>query len=425
MSPGLRLINSFSRFPRRILAYLENILIFLVVAFLQYNNLFLEVFSSELVIDYSLIYIAIMGILWGQRQAYLAMILSSLLFIGSSLLSGNDIISFIYNPDNLLRLAAYVLIGVITGYSIEKRNRDLESREYAFKSLTKKYDFLENIYNETRVIKDELQNQIIETEDSFGVIYGIVQEVDSLEIEKVFSASIDAIERIMKTESVSIYTVSDNEYTRFMRLKTRSNSLNKKIPNSIDLKKNPEFMEVIKSRSLIVNHELKEGLPLLMAPVIDNRDVIAVVSLHTIPFENLTMHYENLFQTVVSLISNALKRAYFFEASLRDKRYIASTRILNPDTFDKILEEVREKEAELGMSYSLLRIQSTPFDNLPELSDILVEAIRDNDYIGISKENKIYILLSNTARNHAGLVVDRLSGYKIRSSLVTKGEDDI
>lgn len=381
MAAGLRLKNAFSRFPKRILAYLENILIFLLIAFLQYNNLFLDVFSSELVIDYSLIYIAIMGILWGQRQAYLAVVLSSLLFIGGSLLSGIDIVSFIYNPDNLLRLAAYVLIGVITGYSIEKRNRDLESREYALKSLTKKYDFLENIYNETRTIKDELQNQIIETEDSFGVIYGIVQEVDSLEIEKVFSAAIDAIEKIMKTDSVSIYTISDNEHTRFMRLKTRSNSLNGKVPNSIDLKKHPEFMEVIKSRSLVVNHELKEDLPLLMAPVIDNRDVIAVVSLHNIPFENLTMHYENLFQTVVSLISNALKRAYFFEASLRDKRYVANTRILNPDTFENILEEVRGKERELDMSYSLLRILSTPFDNLPELSDIIIKTIRDNDYI--------------------------------------------
>ncbi len=423
--PGLRFKNALSGFPRTVLAYIENILAFLVVAFLQYNNLFLEVFSSDLVIDYSLVYIAIMGILWGQRQAYLAMILSSLLYIGSSLFSGTDIISFIYTPENLLRLAAYILIGIITGYSIEKRNRDLESREYSLKSLTKKYDFLNEIYKETRTIKDELQNQIIETEDSFGVIYGIVQEVDSLEIEKVFSASIDAIEKIMKTGSVSIYTVNDNEASRFMRLKTRSSSLKDKVPNSIELERHPEFLEVIKSRSLVVNHELKQDLPLLMAPVIDNRDVLAVVSLHEIPFEKLTMHYENLFQTVVSLISNALKRAYFFEASLRDKRYIDNTRILNPDTFEKILEEVRQKEEELGMSYSLLKIISTPFDDLQKFSDITVSIIRDNDYIGISKAKRIYILLSNTARGHAGLVVERLSDRGIKAALATKGEDDI
>ena len=314
---------------------------------------------------------------------------------------------------------------MITGYSIEKRNRDLDSREYALKSLSKKYDFLHDIYNETRVIKDELQNQIIETEDSFGVIYSIVQEVDSLEIEKVFSASIDAIEKIMKTGAVSIYTVSDNKKTKYMRLKTRSNSLSAKIPNSIEIERHPEFMEVITSRTLVVNRELKKGLPLLSAPVVDGKNVIAVVSLYDIPFENLTMHYENLFQTVVSLISNALKRAYFFEASLKDKRYVNNTRILNPDTFEKILGEVRDKQAELGMSYSLLKVSSTPVKRLPDISDMIIQSIRDNDYIGISRNKDIYILLSNTAYDHAGIVIDRLLNQGIASSIIKKGGDGI
>ena len=423
--PGKKIGRALKNFPRQPLAYIENIIAFLIVAFIQYNHLFLDLYTPELALDYSLIYIAIMGILWGQRQAYLAMILSSALFIGSALYSGTDIVSFIYTPGNLLRIAAYVLIGVITGYTIEKRNRDLEAKDYALNSLTKKYDLLNDVYNETRVVKEELQNQIIETEDSFGVIYGIVQEVDSLEIEKVFAASIDAIERIMKTDSVSIYTVKNSGHARFMRLKTRSNSLRDIIPNSIDLEKSPEFKEVITSRSLIVNRELKEGIPIIMAPVMDGANVIALVSLHRIPFESLTMHYENLFQTVISLISNALKRAYFFEASLRDKRYINNTRILNPHTFDKILDEVREKESELGMSYSLLKISSGQNDPLNILSDAIVNCIRDNDYIGLSRKNKMYILLSNTAHDHARIVVDRLKRHGISSNVIQKGQDDL
>jgi len=407
-SPGKRIRKAINNFPRQVLAYIENIIFFLIIAFIQYNHLFLDLYSSDIALDYSLIYIAIMGILWGQRQAYLAMILSSALFIGSSLFAGTDIVTFLYAPENLLKLAAYLLIGIITGYSIEKRNRDLESKNYALSSITKKYEFLNKVYSETRIVKDELQNQIIETEDSFGTIYSIVQEVNNLEIEKVFAASINAIERIMKTNSVSIYTVSTNGRSDFLRLKTRSNSLNERVSNSIDTKKYPEFKEVISSRSLVVNHKLKPGIPFIMAPIIDNRDVVAIVSLHEIPFENITMHYENLFQTVVSLISNALKRAYFFEASLKDKRYISSTRILNPDTFEKILDEIRKKEEDLGMSYSLLRISSACQKPLKELSDIITESIRDNDYIGISNKKIVYILLSNTGHNHAKIVIDRL-----------------
>jgi len=197
------------------------------------------------------------------------------------------------------------------------------------------------------------------------------------------------------------------------------------VPNSIDVKKYQEFKEVISTRSLIVNHELKPGIPFIMAPIIDNMDVVAIVSLHKVPFENITMHYENLFQTVVSLISNALKRAYFFEASLKDKRYIDNTRILNSVTFEKILDEVRKKEEDLGMSYSLLKISSECQKPILELSDILTESIRDNDYIGISNKERIYVLLSNTQHNHAKIVIDRLSNRNIESSLITKGLDDL
>ena len=415
----------FKNLPREALAYTENILIFLVIAFMQYNHLFLDLYSFELGLDYSLIYIAIMGILWGQRQAYLAMILSSALYIMTSILSGTDIITFIYSPENLLRLAAYVLIGIITGYSIEKRSRDLEVKDHALKSLRNKYDFLNDIYNETRIVKDELQNQIIETEDSFGVIYSIVQKVDSLEIEKIFSASIDAIERIMKTDSVSIYTInSADTNSKYLRLKTRSNRLKEKIKNSIEISEHPEFEEVIRTKSLYINHELKEDVPVMVAPVIDDRSVIAVISLHEVAFEKLTMHYENLFQTVVSLITNALKRAYFFEASLRDKRYIPHTRILNPDTFEKILEEVKKKEEELGMSYSILKIAPS-YKSLSILSDKVVEGIRDNDYIGMSSKKEIFILLSNTQHSHAHIVIDRLKSSGIISAIISEGTDDL
>ncbi|HAJ95836.1 MAG TPA: hypothetical protein DCP02_06345 [Actinobacteria bacterium] len=191
------------------------------------------------------------------------------------------------------------------------------------------------------------------------------------------------------------------------------------------MKKYPEFKEVISSRSLVVNHKLKPGIPFIMAPIIDNKDVIAIVSLHEVPFENITMHYENLFQTVVSLISNALKRAYFFEASLKDKRYISDTRILNPDTFEKILDEVRKKEEDLGMSYSLLRVSSTCQKSLQELSIIITESVRDNDYIGISNKKRVYVLLSNTQHNHAQIVIDRLSNRNIESSIITKEINDI
>lgn len=403
--------------PAKAIAYIENIILFMFVAFLQWGNLFFNVKLPVLKIDYSIIYIIIMGIMWGQTQAYIAMILSAGLYVGMSLFAGADIVTFVYTPENLIRLAAYILVGIVTGYSIERKNRDMESRDLSIQNLQNKYMFLSDIYNETRIVKKELENQIIETEDSFSAIYKIIQEVDSLEIEKVFSGAISAIERIMRTDQVSIYTLSNDGSNNFMRLKARSMVLLDKVPNSIKISDFDELKQIIQTKSTYINRNFTPKIPIMMAPVLEDKNVIAVLSIHSTPFENLTLHYENLFQTVVGLITSALKRAYFFEASLKDKRYIPNTRILTPYTFEKILKEIQNNKAELGMSYTLLQVERNG-KSLEEISERVVRVIRDNDYVGTSDDDSIYVLLSNTNNNYASLVLERLKKAEINASLV-------
>ena len=409
--------------PVKAIAYIENIILFLFVAFLQWGNLFFNVKLPVLKIDYSIIYIIIMGIMWGQTQAYIAMILSAGLYVGMSLFAGADIVTFIYTPENLIRIAAYILVGIVTGYSIERKNRDLESRDLFIHNLQNKYTFLSDIYTETRIVKNELENQIIETEDSFSAIYKIIQEVDSLEIEKVFSGAISAIERIMRTNQVSIYTLSNDESNNFMRLKARSLVLLDNVPNSIKISDFDEIRQVIQTKSTYINRNFTPKIPAMMSPVLEEKNVIAVISIHSTAFENLTMHYENLFQTVVGLITNALKRAYYFEASLKDKRYILNTRILTSFTFEKILKEIQNNKAELGMSYTLLKVEGND-RSLEEISERAVRIIRDNDYIGTSDDGSIYILLSNTKNDYAGLVLERLKKAEINASIVPEDFDD-
>jgi UDP-glucuronate decarboxylase len=411
------------RKPFKAVAYIENMLLFLFVAFLQWGNLFFNIKLPVLKIDYSIIYIIVMGIIWGQTQAYIAMFLSAGLYIGMSLFAGADIVTFVYAPENLIRLAAYILVGIVTGYSIERKNRELESRNFSIQNLQDKYAFLLNVYTETRIVKNELESQVIETEDSFSAIYKIVQEVESLQIEKVFSGAISAIEKIMKTDQVSIYTLSSDGSNNYMRLKSRSRALLDKVPNSIKISDFDELRQVIQTKSTYINSNFKPEIPIMMAPVLEDKKVIAVISIHSTPFENLTLHYENLFQTVIGLITNALIRAYFFEASLKDKRYIPNTRILTPLTFEKILKEIQDNKAEQGMSYALLKVEKNG-KSLEEISEGVVGVIRDNDYIGISNDDVIYILLSNTGNNYAGLVLERLKKAGINASLVVEDLDD-
>jgi hypothetical protein len=331
-------------------------------------------------------------------------------------------VTFLYIPENLLRLAVYVLVGILTGYAIDRKNRDIEAKDINISSLKDKYNFLLNVYKQTKVIKDELENQIIDSKDSFGAVYSIIQQLESLEIEKIFSSSIFALEKILKTDMVSIYTTNNDGTNSFMRLKARSLALEGKVPNSIKISDFKEIEEIFDTKKIYINRKLDSNLPVMMAPILDRGNVIAIVSIHKVEFDNLTMHYENLFQTVIGLITNTLKRAYIFEASLRDKRYVEKTRVLTADTFESVLEEIRNNKEELGMSYSLLKVQNKDM-GIDDLNDKIIQAIRDNDYIGMDKSDNLYILLSNTKENYAGIVIDRLEKKGIFTSLAKDNID--
>jgi len=402
----------------QVLAFFENIILFLIFSFLQWGDNFFKINLPDIRLDYLIVYILLVAIIWGQVQAYIAMILSSFIFVFVNFLLGVDIITFFYMPENLIQIAIYLIIGVIAGYSIERKNREIESRDNLYANLTNKYMFLLNVYNQTKLVKKELESQIVNTEDSFSTIYNIIQEVNSLEIESVFSGAVSAIEKIMKTDKVSIYTINwHNGNAEFIRLKARSVALADKTPNSIKISDFPQIEQVVKNKSVYINKDFNPNIPVMIAPIIDEKKVIAIISIHDTAFENLTKHYENLFLTIVGLISDAIKRAYYFAESLKDKRYIKGTKILNEDTFEKILNEVKKHKESLNMSYSLLKVKQQAY-SLVEISNRISSSVRDNDYIGIGKDGNIYILLSNTKNDYANVVIERLKAKGIISEIV-------
>ncbi len=399
------------------LAFIESFFLLFLFGFLQWGHVFFNVRIFDIGIDYAIIYIIIAAVIWGQIQAYFAMSLASILFIAVSLFSGIEIITFIYSPENLIRLALYLIIGIITGYAIEHRNREIESRDISYKALSNKYGFLLNIYNQIKIVKNELEKQVINSEESFSSIYETLQKVDNLELETLYSGAVAAIEKIMKTASVSIYVTNLKTQSPFLRLKARSNSLANKIANSINIDDLHCYRQVIESRSIYINKKLDPNCPLMISPVIDSENVIALITVHEAEFENLNANYENLFKTITTLITSAIKKVYYFEDNLRHTRYIEDTDILNAETFEKVLLQVKKNKKQFDMDYSLLAIQKDGL-SLKELSKDIMKTVRENDYLGVDSECNIFVLLSNTATGFAHIVIKRLLQKGIVSQLV-------
>lgn len=391
----------------KMLPYFENFLGILVVIFL--NNLLFKnsnsIFNNSLDICY--IYIVAMASMYGMKQGFLSIILSSMLNICTLVNSGISIANIFYEPKYLINIIFYILIGSIVSYAIDLKNNKIYENGLELAALNEKYNFLQMIYTDTRIIKEELQDQIISSEDSFANIYETTKALDSLEVDYVYSGAVKAIETLLKTPKVSIFSV--NKTGEYLRLKAKSTSDKFTLPFSVKVAEFEELKNVIVNKTIFINRSLNSKLPKMTAPIIDRDKVVALVSIHEFEFENFTLYYENLFQVMVNLISSAITRAYRYdEATVKDK-FIPGTEILVNKEFQHSLKQKLQLKESFNLEFSLVKTKES-YSSYDKLSTY----IRDTDLLGLGKDNCIYILLSNT---------DKIAAKKALSRFLSNGID--
>jgi nucleoside-diphosphate-sugar epimerase len=399
----------------KIRPYFENLALFVILFLVQRN---IPVKELNYLVDPSLLYIIIIGIVYGTLHSVIAVALSSLLYIFSSFESGKDIISLFYDSNSLLRIAIYLIVGYLVGYAIDARGRALKDMENKLDTANGKLEFVTQVYNETKTVKDELQKQIRMSGDSLTKVYGIIKELDTLSPEKVYSSAVQVLERIMKTKSIAIYSI--NSAGSYARLIASSASISAHIAKSRRIDDNPDIKRIIETGELYVNMDFNPDMPSMMAPVKDNGVVVALLSVVSSDFEKMSLYYTNFFKIVSEFISSSLTRAIRYNEATRDLRYVESTKILKFESFREVLDnKIRASEEEVS-SYVLLKIDAE--GELRALGSSIEGSIREMDYMGLGKDGMLYVVLTNTREDEAGYVIRRLGDKRI-GAVIINGED--
>lgn len=297
-----------------ILAYLENLLFFALISFL---TIMLQSSTNQYVIDFKLIYIVIISSVHGLKQAVLSSILSCALYIYIYLEQGRSINSIVEGTNDLLILSLYMLIGIVVGYMIDSKNMEIKAKNMVLLSEEEKYAFLNKQFEEIVMIKEELYEQVISTQDSYGKVYSMLMQLEGLDPKAVFSGGITILEDIMKSNKVSIYILSDLKSAAV--LSAKSEKMDLILPGVLKVRDRVDIQEVIETKEVFVNRELLPNLPIMSAPIIVNGDVTAVASVYHVEFENITLYRQNLFAIVVKLISYSLQYAYRYLDDLEDE----------------------------------------------------------------------------------------------------------
>ena len=361
-------------------------------------------------VDFRLLFVVIMGLSHGTGAGIAASVCACFAYLTKNMSDSNWQIIF-FNIENWFPFVAYFLTGMVVGHVKDKYEEMLNFTKEEHVILENKYNFLTELYTKTLEHKEEFSHQIISYEDSFGKLYQVVRKLNSTVTDHIFYEAIFAIEEILKTKSVAIYTIGKSR--RYARLNVCSRELTERISKSIDLASCDKLMEAFEQKQNWYNAEGYADYPAYAAPVWKEGHLCGAILIWSADASQMKMDFYNKFSILSGLVQDALIRAIEYGEQQTSSQMIGNTKILQPEYFEEILS-IREKIGKEGLSdYMLLEVDA-PELSLERLGEIITCGIRNNDIVGMRKDRKVYLLLSQINDTNLQGIRERLEGMGIR-----------
>ena len=396
-------------FVKVIIPFLENIICFLI--FFALNNMHIKYFTG---LDFYLLYVLLFAIVYGQQQVICSATLSVLGYCYSQMMerSGFDLM---LDSSTYIWIAQLFILGLAVGYMrdyITKLNRE-QSSEKDFLHL-QLHDIKD--INEVNVrVKDALETQIINQNDSVGKIYSITSSLDKYSQEEVLFYAAEMIASLVKSNDVAIYTVSNDNYARLF---SRTSEEAKKMGNSIRYTELGELYETIAERKVFINRKLDEQYPLMSNAIFDEDGKMQlIIMIWNIPWERMTLGQANQLVVIGALIHDAVVRANKYIAVLEQQRYVGDSRMLDEEAFTALVNAYTAAGEKGLTDCVILRVTNIPKDNFGVASNHIADFLRTHDYVGTVKDD-LLVLLSNTNRTDAAFVINRLAQSGFESEIL-------
>lgn len=110
----------------------------------------------------------------------------------------------------------------------------------------------------------------------------------------------------------------------------------------------------------------------------------------------------------MDLVASALSKAFIHIEATEQQRYIPGTVMLRRDLFQEIVETKQQAWKQNQTPYLLLQGE-TDAQNIEQVAMQVSSLLRDTDYISKDDENHLLVLLSNTSKEDAEYVMNRLA----------------
>ena len=371
--------------------------------------------SAQLnVLDYRLLYVVLIGTLYGLDFGLVAALLASIgLAVSYFALYGYTFQGLFYEPSNWLPFIAYFVVGAVCGY-VQLRNSEAIKAERDENELVRNRNtFLTRLYHDAIEDKRAYKRQIVGRHDSFGKIFAVTQELDVLNPRDIYRKCCELLGEILENDSVTIYHVSGGA---FARLVAASPAISNNVPRSLSLDDlAPVFQGAV--LGLWVNRALTSGLPMFGYAIERDGAPAVLIFVRHVAESQMTLYYQNLFRVLCGLVESALGRAFDYEAVAQDKRCVAGTCVLSHDAFgQELAAEQALADNKMG-SFLLLRVVPG-MEPVGELVGAIGSAIRESDAAGLVDGDTLYLLMRQATDADLPVICARLAAKHITVELV-------
>ncbi len=370
-------------------------------------EILLQVTDSALffsTVDFRLVYIVLMATVYGLPYGMGAAALSSLSWAAAKVISGTNWMTLFYEPTNWLPFIFFFLVGAVCGYVKRRKDDRIRFAEEEKRLLEDKLSFTRQIYEDTFHEKRDLKKQIIGSKDSFGKIFDITRQLNTVDSHELYLKIVSSFENILENKTVSVYSV--NEGSVYARLEVASRDLVDKVSRSISLETYAPVMQALKRGEVWRNNNLLPNMPMYACGVYENEKPLLIVFLWNAQMHQRSLYYMNLFRILCDLTQMSLIRARNYSLAMHDKEYIAGTNIQNEEAYHRNLltfMELAERKV-----FQFLQVEVAADERpLDELSTLLSKCVRTNDIIGVTQEGKIGILFAQAGPEDLKFILPR------------------
>ena len=409
-----RILDKAGWFIHAIIPFMENLVAFIPFFMLNNRATGSQYFAN---LDFYLLYVLLFAIVYGQQQAIFSAVLAVAGYCFRQMYDRTGFEVFL-DSNTYVWIAQLFIVGMAVGYlrdQIKKLKKEsVDEKDFLSLQLHDIQDI-----NTTNVrVKDALETQIVNQNDSVGKIYKITSTLDQYSPEEVLFYAAEMISSLVKSKDVAIYVVSNSQYARLF---SATSEKARTFGNSLRYGELGEMYDAIKNKEVYINRKLDEKYPMMANAIFDDEDRMQiVVMVWTMPWENMTLGQANQLVVISALIKNAVMRSSRYLDALADKRYVEGTKILAREAFEDLTKAYLNAEKEGLAECVLLRIlvDETMYS---EVGIKLEKLLRESDIMGIYEDDKLYVLLSNTRKEDSRFAIKRIEDNGIACEYVEDG----